>query len=239
MPSHIQDQYGMTLSTSSPAAAQCWSEAIDLVLSQNAGGDAKFQEAIELDEGFAMGHAGLAYLLMQRARPAEAQESAERALSLCNGITRREQQQINAITHWIYGRGRDSIAQIKEHVAEFPRDALLLRLAHRLYMRGCSGAGEANFPPAYLALLKSIEPHCSGDWAFLAEYAFAHHETRQLEESMRLAERSLELNPKNAVGCHSATHVYFERGDASGGEDFLGGWLAGFDAPATSYVHLS
>jgi tetratricopeptide (TPR) repeat protein len=239
MPGAIQDQYGMTLSTNSPLAGQRWGEAIDLLLSQNAGPEAKFREALALDEGFAVAHAGLAFLMQQRARPEEAQASARQAVSLSDGITRRERQQIQAIAHWVQGRGRDSIAQIKEHVAEFPRDALLLRLAHRLYMRGCSGAGEANFPPAYLALLQSIEPQCRDDWAFLAEYAFAHHETGLLAESLRLAERSLELNPTNAVACHSATHVYFERGDASSGEDFLGGWLAGFDAPATSYVHLS
>ena len=77
------------------------------------------------------------------------------------------------------------------------------------------------------------------DWAFLAEYAFAHHETGQLDKANELAQRSLDINPTNAVACHSMTHVHFERGDASSGEDFLGAWLLGFDAPPSSYVHLS
>ena len=55
---------------------------------------------------------------------------------------------------------------------------------------------------------------------------------------MRLAQRSLALNPTNAVAAHSVAHVYFERGDAAGA-DFLRNWLAGFDCPASSYVHLS
>ena len=90
MPNTLKDQYGMALSTNSPAAAQRWGEAIDLMLSQAGGPEPKFREAIELDEGFAMAHAGLAFLLMQRARPDEARESAERALSLSKGVTRRE-----------------------------------------------------------------------------------------------------------------------------------------------------
>ena len=33
--------------------------------------------------------------------------------------------------------------------------------------------------------------------------------------------------------------MLFRSGDASGGEDFLDAWLRSFDAPASSYVHLS
>jgi len=239
MRDRTQDRFGMPLSTSSTAAAECWQEGIDRLLSQNHGPELKFQEAIELDEGFAIAHGGLAFWYQQRARPEEARTTIVRALELASGVTRRERQQIEAVGYWINGRGRDSIALIKEHLLEFPRDGLLLRLAHRLYMLGCSGAGSPNFPPEYLALLKGVESSCRDEWAFLAEYAFAHHETGQLDKAMELAQRSLDLNPANAVASHSMTHVHFERGDASSGEDFLGTWLQGFDAPASSYVHLS
>jgi len=49
----------------------------------------------------------------------------------------------------------------------------------------------------------------------------------------------LAQRPTNAVASHSITHVYFERGDASGGADFLAKWLLGFDNRATYHVHLS
>ncbi len=235
----IQDRFGMTLSTSSVAAADTLEEGMDRLLSQNHGPELKFQEAIELDEGFALAHGCLAYWYQQRALPDEAKKTMVKALDLSSGITRRERQLIEAISHWVFGRGRDSIGLIKEHLSEFPRERLVLRLAHRLYMLGCSGAGSPNFPPEYLLLLQSVEAHCIGDWAFLAEYAFAHHETGQLDIAMELAQRSLDMNPINAVACHSMTHVHFERGDASSGEDFLGAWLQVFDAPASSYVHLS
>ena len=68
----MRDRFGMTLSTSSTAAAECWQEGIDRLLSQNHGPELKFQEAIELDEGFALAHGCLAYWYQQRARPEEA-----------------------------------------------------------------------------------------------------------------------------------------------------------------------
>ncbi len=235
----FKDRYGMTLSTRSATAAERWQEGLDRLLSQNVGPDVKFEEAMACDDGFAMAHGCLAFWYMQRARPAEARASMQCALDLAAGSTRRERQQIEAVNLWIQGRGREALAGLKDHLAEFPRDALLMRLAHLLYNRGCSSVGVANFPPAFLELLHGCAPHCEDHWAFLAEYAYAHHETGALDAAMRLAQRSLDLNPVNAVATHSLTHVYFEQGDAAAGADFLGNWLQGFDAPASSYVHLS
>ncbi|HEY7710736.1 MAG TPA: hypothetical protein VIG57_11985, partial [Candidatus Entotheonella sp.] len=239
MPTSFTDRYGMIISTANPQAAERWQEGLDRLLSQNAGPDAKFEEAIELDNRLAMAHGGLAFWYMQRARPEEARASMPRALSLASEITRRERQQLEATNFWIQGQGREALDRLKAHLAEFPQDALLMRLAHLLYNRGCSSVGEANFPPVFLALLHGSAPQCEENWAFLAEYAWAHHETGALDEAMRLAQRSLALNPSNAVAAHSVAHVYFERGDAAAGADFLGNWLNGFDCPASSYVHLS
>ena len=235
----VKDRFGMALSTESTAAAEKWQHGVDKLLSQNHGPELEFISAIELDEGFAMAHCCLAFWYQQRARPEDAKRASKRALALAPGVSRREHQQIEAVDLWINGKGRDSIQLIKEHLAEFHRDGLLMRLAHRLYMLGCSGAGSPNFPPEYLALLRRVATYCMDDWAFLAEYAFAHHETGQLEEARRLAQLSLDMNQTNAVACHSMTHVFFEQGDSASGEDFLGSWLQGFDSPATSYVHLS
>ena len=219
----VTDRFGMALSTGSAAAAEEWQQGVDKLLSQNYGPELQFARAIELDEGFAMAHCCLAYWYQQKARPEDAKRASKRALALAPGVSRRERQQIEAVDFWINGKGRNSIQLIKEHLAEFHRDGLLMRLAHRLYMLGCSGAGSSNFPPEYLALLRQVEPYCRDDWAFLAEYAFAHHETGQLDEARRLAQLSLDMNQTNAVACHSMTHVFFEQGDSASGEDFLGG----------------
>ena len=50
MPGKIEDRFGMTLTTSSVAAAEAVVEGVDRMLSQNHGPDLKFQEAIQLDD---------------------------------------------------------------------------------------------------------------------------------------------------------------------------------------------
>ena len=239
MPANSKDRYGMTLSTNSPEAADRWQEGVDLLLAQNYGAEEKLQEAIDLDEGFAVAHGCLAFMHMTRARPQEARESAKRGLALADGITRRERHHIEAVSLWAHGKGPYAISRVKEHLAEYPRDPVMMRVAQRLYMLGCSGAGVQHFPPALFAMMNEVAPHCGDDWAFLGQYAFAHHEMGIIDKALSLAERSLEMNPLNAVAAHSVTHSYFEWGDAASGGNFLGNWLEGFDARATYHVHLS
>lgn len=74
----FKDRYGMTISTHHPQAAERWQEGLDRLLSQNAGPDTKFQEAIELDGDLAMAHGCLAFWYMQRARPDDAGASMQR-----------------------------------------------------------------------------------------------------------------------------------------------------------------
>jgi tetratricopeptide (TPR) repeat protein len=178
-------------------------------------------------------------MLHLRAQVPEAREQAQQAQSLAPGLSRREQQQIEAIALFVNGQGPRSYALIREHLADFPRDMLMLRLAQRLFVLGCSGAGVASFPAALYALMQSVESAYGDDWAFLGQYSFAHHETGRPQEARRLAERSLELRPTNAVAAHSAAHVCFETADYAAGGDFLDSWLKGFDRRAPYRVHLS
>jgi tetratricopeptide (TPR) repeat protein len=241
MPEHaqMQDRYGLPLTTSSTLAAEHYVEGIDLLLEQNFGPEDHFAQAIEADAGFALAYGALAYMLNLRAQVAEAKESAQQAQALATGASRRERQQIEAIALFINGQGRRSYALTREHLAEHPRDMLMIRLAQRLCMLGCSGAGVASFPAPLFALMQSVAPVYGDDWAFLGQYAFAHHETGRLAEARRLAERSLALRPTNATAAHSVAHVFFETGDAAGGVAFLGPWLQGFDPRAPYHVHLS
>ena len=235
----IEDRYGLRMSTSSPTAAEHYVEGVDLLLSQNFGPEEAFRKATEADEGFALAHAALSVMLMLRAEVAEAKASVERASALASGISRRERRHVEAISLYVNAKGPQSLALIREHLDEVPRDALMLRLASRLFLLGCSGAGVANFPQEMLALLEGVESDYGDDWAFLGQYAFAHHESGLLEEARRLGERSLELLPTNANASHSVAHVFFETGDAIGGTDFLADWLTTYDPRAPFHVHLS
>ena len=155
------------------------------------------------------------------------------------GISSREKAGIEAIDLWINNKGVQSLGVIRDHLKEYPKDVLMLRLAQRLFMQGCHSAGVPNFPDELFTLCQSIAKHCEDDWAFLGSYAFAHHETGRLDEAFKLASKSLEMYPLNAVASHSVTHVYFEKGDAASGGGFLENWLEGFDKRASYHVHLS
>src|SRR5262249_55942558 len=146
MPNHaqMQDRYGLPLSTSSTLAAERFIEGVDLLLEQNFGPEESFTQAIEADAGFALAHSALAYMLNLRAQVAEARECAQQAQALAAGVSRRERQQIEAIALFVNGQGPRSYALIREHLADYPRDMLMIRLAQRLFMLGCNGAGVAS-----------------------------------------------------------------------------------------------
>ena len=238
-PSQMQDRYGLPLTTSSTRAVECFVEGLDLLLGQNFGPEEQFTQAIEADPGFALAHSALAYMFHLRAQVAEARECTRKAQALAAGISRRERQQVEAIALFVTGQGPRSYALIREHLVDYPRDMLMLRVAQRLGVLGCSGAGIASFPAPLLALMQGVASAYGDDWAFLGQYAFAHHETGDMEEARRLAERSLALRPTNAVAAHSCAHVFFETGDTASGGEFLETWLKGFDPRAPYHVHLS
>ena len=237
--SEIRDRYGLELTTGSSVAADHYVEGLDLLLEQGFGPELQFQKAIDADEGFALAHAGLSLMQMFQGKAAQAKDTAKHAETLALRATRRERQGVEAISLFIGGQGSKSLALIHEHLAEFPRDALMLRVANRLFILGCSGAGVASYPNELYAMLRGIEQDYGDDWAFLGLYAFAHHEMGYLDESLRLAERSLAARPTSAHASHSVAHVFFETGDHTGGGDFLGDWLSGYDRRAPFHVHLS
>ena len=235
----IKDRYDLTLTTESQRAADHYVNALDMFIAQTYGVEREFVRAIEADEGFAVARAALGLLQLYRNAPDEAKKSAERANALAVNATKRERQQAQAISLMIHGRNDKAYRLIQEHLKEFPRDILMLRLASRVLILGCSAAGVPNFPEELYSIVKPLESTYGDDWAFLGQNAFAHHETGRFSDALTYAERSLEMRSDNANASHSVAHVFFETGDPDGGSDFLGDWLEGYDRRGPFNVHLS
>ena len=195
----ISDRYGLPLSTSSSVAAEHYVEAIDAIISQNYGAGRHLGMAVEIDDAFAMGHATLAMASMFGYDPVKAKGHLADTHARAAGISHREQQQIDIIDTWINGNSPRALQLIREHLKDFPRDIVLLRLAQRLFVAGCSGSGVAHYPPDFYNMMKAVAADYGDDWAFQGQYAWATHEVGMLDEGLRLAERSLELRPTNAV----------------------------------------
>ena len=152
-----RDRYELPLTTESSAAADRYVETIDCFLAQIYGADQAITEAIEADEGFAIAHAANALFQMYRNEMTQAKQTIARARALAVKATKRERQQVQAINLMIEGDSRKALRLIREHLDEFPRDMLMVRLANRLLILGCSGAGIPNFPEELLSMLKPLK----------------------------------------------------------------------------------
>ncbi len=233
------DRYGMPLTTNSQTALAHYAEGLDLALSQNFGAEEAFARAAESDEGFALAHAGLAFTQFLRIAVPEARASAETAVKLSSGLSRRERGHVDVVSKFVNGQNHAATAAVQEHLKEFPLDSMMLRLTQRLYTQGCVGAGIPDYPPRFYRLMTDAAPAYGEDWAFMGQYAWANHEIGKMAEGLSLAERSLDLYPANAVAVHSIAHVYYEMSQNDEGSSFLGGWLDDFDRRASYRVHLS
>ena len=233
------DRYGMPLTTNSQTALSHYAEGLDLALSQNFGAEEAFARAAEADEGFALAHASRAFMEFLRIAVPEARASAENAAKLSSGLSRRERGFIDVISKFVNGQNHAATAAVHEHLKEFPLDSMLLRLAQRLYTQGCVGIGAPDYPPRFYRLMTEAAPAYGEDWAFMGQYAWANHEVGKMAEGLRLAERSLDLNPANGVAAHSVAHVYYEMSRDDEGGAFLSGWLEDYDRRSTYRVHLS
>ena len=191
----MQDRYGLPITTGSSRAADLFVDGLDILLSMNHGAPERIAQAIEADDSFAVAHATLAYRFMFEGKVKDARKSIKRAAARAEGLTRRERLYVAVIHAYIHSPGHEALSLMKEYLREFPRDILILYIANNLLFYGCSGGGSKSFPADQMALCGEVASHYGDDWAFQSRYAFAHHESGILDESLRLAEASLKTRP--------------------------------------------
>ena len=212
----IQDRYGLSLSTSSPAAGRAYVEGVDGLLAARAAPEACFDRAIAADPDFALAHIGQARALQLLGRGALAQAAAARARALGAALDRRERQHVEALALAVGGQGARALTLIRAHLGEFPRDVMALAAANGVYgLIGFSGRQDRN--EEMLALLDSLASAYGDDWWFLGAHGFARTEALGWKTGAPLIERSLTLAPRNAHAAHAWAHVCYERGDDQDG----------------------
>ena len=190
----LADRYGLSLTTSSPAARDAYVEGADCVLSAVAGPAAHCGRALEADPDFALAHIGLARTLFLAAQVPQARAAAARARELAARATPREQGHVNAIALAIEGKAPDALAATRAHLALCPRDAMALAPATGVFgLVGFSGRQQRE--EELLELLRGLAPHYGTDWWFLSVFAFAACECGRLDEAWDLIEQSMSGNP--------------------------------------------
>src|SRR6516225_949051 len=234
----LKDRFDLPVTCNSAAAVEDYVTAVDLLLSAWPGAEERLDRALAADPDFALAHIARARLLQLQARIPEAKSASARAQSLANRVTPRERRHIQAITLSINGAAGDALTTVRAHAAEYPRDALPLSLALGVF--GLLGfSGRRDHHEAQLALLQELAPHWGEDWWFLGYLGWAYVETGEVEPGIRLVERSLTGNPRNAHAAHQRAHGFFESGDAAGGADFVEAWLSDYERAGHLHCHLS
>jgi tetratricopeptide (TPR) repeat protein len=237
----LRDRYDMALGTASPAAATAYGDGLDRLLAMHVGAADRFTEAVAADDGFALAHAALAVGAFRAARYGaahrldEARTHAARAEALAGGLGRRERQHVAAVAALVAGDAPRARRLMREHLADFPRDALLLWTLGLLL--GVSGA--ADWPAASLALYRDRAPDYGEDWWFLGQYSFFHHEVGHFAEALRLGDRALALRPDHTQAAHSVAHVHYETDAHAAGAHFVADWLAAYAGVTAQAGHLT
>ncbi len=234
----LQDRYDYALTTASAEARDAYVAGVDLSLSANHDAEAAFRRAIACDEGLAVAHAALARTLQVQHRPSDAKASAKRARELAEGLPHRERSHTLALATCVDGGSVAGLAAVKEHLAQYPRDAMVLSPCTGVF--GLIGfSGRAGREAELLALLEPFAPAFGEDWWFLSALAFAQVEVGQIDRALANIERSLAIFPRNAHGAHIRAHVYYEAGERAAGLAYLEDWWRDYPKPSLLHCHLS
>jgi tetratricopeptide (TPR) repeat protein len=231
----LADRYGLPVTTASARALEHFQDGMDRLLAFGPGAEDAFAAALREDERLAVAHAGVALHAVAQGDAATARAATGRAREAVAGGTRRERQHVEALEALVAGETTRGLALVDAHVAEFPRDALLVNQASS----AIGFAGGADREQSRMAFLERLAPAYGDDWWFQSALAFTYHEVGHFEASRRLSERALRAYPGNANASHNLAHIYFETVDHDGGAAFLDDWLRGYDRRASFHCHLA
>ncbi len=225
-----EDLYGLALNTS-PRAAQAYNSGVSALLRVQEGGLLGVSASIAHDPTFALGHAGLALLGHEYGAAVDVQGRLAAARLHARRASERERSHVHAVVSHVAGDSRPLIA----HLAEYPRDALLLSVA----VPTIAFAGVTRVPSEAWAVVERARSSYGSDWWYRGLLAFIRQEQHRWDEAMSLACASLDEEPSAGHSVHARTHVHYETGDHVGGRDWLDGWINGPGRSADSLAHYS
>ncbi len=234
----LTDRYGLALSTSSDAAQMAYIEGCDLIFSGYPGAVEAFDRAIAADPGFGLAHAGKARSHQLRAEMPQAQAARAAAKAAAAGVPAREASYLAFYDLVLSGQGDAAVAAAKTHLAEWPRDAMVLSPCTSVF--GLIGfSGRAGREQEQLDLLDGFATHYGDDWWFNTQYAFAQLELGFRDTARPRIEAALARYPLNAHGVHIRAHMYYEDGEQAASRDYLTAWLSTYARDGQLHCHIS
>ncbi len=234
----LQDRYGLAVSTGCVTARDAYVEGCDRLLTMYPGALAEFDRAIAADPDFALAHIGRAQILLLQSDAASARVARAAAAALAGDLPAREASHIAFFETLAAGNGDASLAALQAHLADWPRDAMVL--TPTAFTNGLIGSsGHRHQKRHLLALLDGLARHYGDDWWFAAHHAMAQSENGLHAAAEARIERSLQQRPNNGWGAHTKGHVAYETGDPVAARRYLAGWLTQYPRDGLLYSHLT
>ncbi len=173
---------------------------------------------------------------MRQGQVAAARAALTAAKEVAAGLSEREAGHIGFFDLVFAGQTDAAIAALHEHLAAWPRDALVV--ASAASPNGVIGSsGRIGQKHQIAALMDSLAPHYGDDFWFLSYHAMALSEDGQLRAARSKIGQSLAANPKNAHGAHGFAHVCYESGEVDAARSFLSSWLTTYPREGFLYVN--
>ncbi|MBM3649659.1 MAG: tetratricopeptide repeat protein [Alphaproteobacteria bacterium] len=234
----LRDRYDLALTTASPTARDAYVEASGLALTFYPGALQAYDRAIAIDPGFALAHVGKALVVLRQGDVAAARAAFAAAKGLASRVSQREASHIAFFDLVLAGKTEAAIAALYEHLAAWPRDALVVASAAN--PNGLiGGSGRSGQKRQVAALMDGLAPHYDGDFWFDSYHAMALSEDGRFAAARAKIERSVAANPNNAHGAHGFTHICYETGDLAAARTYLSSWLKTYPQDGFFHGHLS
>ena len=204
----FQDCRGLDITAASEDAVKAFDATIVSYLSINPSAGPNLKATLDADPDMPLAHVIKSYFFMLMATAplqARSQQAAAEARKRADSANPRERRHIDAAEHWSHGRKHAAIACWEAILAEFPTDALALRLAHHGHFY--EGDGQ-NLRDTITRRLFAWSPDVPGYGYVKGMQAFGHEETHDYEAALRAGHEAVDLIPENPWAIHAVAHVY-------------------------------
>jgi len=230
-----RDPLGLALSTTAEAAAS-YNLGLERVMRLQSGGEDLIREAVELDPGFAVGHAALAMLGYEAGADCDVEASLSAAQEAARRrADERERSLVEVVTRRVADVRGSGAQALVSHLARCPRDVLAASAA----VPTIAFSGVTDVQQEAWDLVDGLAPAYGDHWWYISLLAFTRQDQSRFDEAGMLAESALSCEPASGHAVHAQTHVLYETGQHEGGRVWLDHWVAESGRGASHRAHFA
>jgi hypothetical protein len=217
----LEDQHGLTISTSSADATDGFDRTVQAYLKYRTDASQHLARTLAADPTFGLAHCLTGYFAMlsyNLTKVPTAAEAARTARAMTMKATARERAHVAALDAWVAGDIDRSLTIWDDIVTEHPMDVVAIRLAH--FNNFWLGR-----PEAMRASIEQVFPKWGRDMpgygAVLSYRCFANEECGHYAVAEPFGWAALEIDPGDFWALHGVAHVMEMQGRRREGIDLL------------------